>query len=56
MLSAEARDQVHTIHTMAMRMHEVMQRFSSLESEMQFAEKGSHSETVIASQAPVSGT
>jgi len=55
MLSAEARDQVHTIHTMAMRMHEVMQRFSSLESEMQFAEKGSHSETVIASQAPASG-
>jgi len=55
MLSAEARDQVHTIHTMAMRMHEVMQRFSSLESEMQFAEKGSHSETARVSQSPVSG-
>jgi signal transduction histidine kinase len=55
MLSAEARDQVHTIHTMAMRMHEVLQRFSSLESEMQFAEKGSHSETARVSQSPVSG-
>lgn len=55
MLSAEARDQVRTIHTMAMRMHEVMQRFSSLESEMQFAEKGSHSETTLASHAPASG-
>ncbi len=50
MLSAEARDQVHTIHSMAMRMHEVMQRFSSLETEMQFAEKGSHSETERMSQ------
>ena len=55
MLSAEARDQVHTIHTMAMRMHEVMARFSSLESEMQFAEKGSHSETGPVSQVPISG-
>jgi signal transduction histidine kinase len=53
MLSAEARDQVHTIHSMAMRMHEVMQRFSSLETEMQFAEKGSHSETERVSQVPI---
>jgi len=53
MLSAEARDQVHTIHSMAMRMHEVMQRFSSLETEMQFAEKGSHSETDRVSQVPI---
>jgi len=53
MLSAEARDQVHTIHSMAMRMHEVMQRFSSLETEMQFAEKGSHSETERVSQVSI---
>jgi signal transduction histidine kinase len=53
MLSAEARDQVHTIHSMAMRMHEVMQRFSSLETEMQFAEKESHSETERVSQVPI---
>lgn len=55
MLSAEARDQVHTIHSMAMRMHEVMQRFSSLESEMTFAERGSHSETKAGSQLPIAG-
>jgi signal transduction histidine kinase len=38
-LNSGSREQVETIHTMALRMHEVMQRFSSLESEMQFAEK-----------------
>jgi signal transduction histidine kinase len=55
-LSAEAREQIETIHTMALRMHEVMQRFSSLESEMQFAEKESHSETHDLSHVPVSST
>jgi signal transduction histidine kinase len=44
-LTAQSREQVATIHSMAMRIHEVMQRFSSLESEMQFAEKQSQSET-----------
>jgi len=44
-LTVETREQIETIHTMALRIHEVMQRFSSLESEMQFAEKESHSET-----------
>lgn len=44
-LSAEVREQVDTIHTMALRMHEIMQRFSSLESEMAAAEKSSHRET-----------
>jgi signal transduction histidine kinase len=38
-LNSGTREQVETIHTMALRMHEVLQRFSSLESEMQFAEK-----------------
>jgi signal transduction histidine kinase len=41
--SAEVRDQLATIHTMALRIHDVVQRFSSLESEMKFAAK-SHSE------------
>ena len=54
-LSAQVRDQVDTIHTMAMRMHEIMQRFSSLESEMTFAERESHSETKSASHAYVPG-
>ena len=42
--SAEVRDQLATIHTMALRIHDIVQRFSSMESEMKFAAK-SHSET-----------
>jgi signal transduction histidine kinase len=38
-LPGDIREQVETIHAMALRLHEVMQRFSSLEIEMQFAEK-----------------
>ncbi len=49
--SAQVRDQIDTIHTMAMRMHEIMQRFSSLETEMNFAEKSSQSETSQPSHA-----
>jgi signal transduction histidine kinase len=33
-LSAQARAQIETIHNMTLRIHEVMQRFSSLEKEM----------------------
>jgi signal transduction histidine kinase len=40
-LPADMREQVETIHAMALRLHEMMQRFSSLEVEMQFAEKNS---------------
>jgi signal transduction histidine kinase len=56
LFNAQAREQLETIHTMALRMHEVLQRFSSLESEMQFAEKESHSETPSVSQAYVRST
>ncbi|MCI0404291.1 MAG: hypothetical protein L0212_12365 [Acidobacteria bacterium] len=45
-LSAPLRDQVDTIHHMAMRIHEVMQRFSSLDAELKLAEKKSRSEAV----------
>jgi len=38
-LPAEARDQVDIIHNMAGRMHEILQRFSSLDTEMHFAQK-----------------
>jgi signal transduction histidine kinase len=38
-LSAEVRDQIDTVHSMALRMHEIMQRLSSLDTEMQCAEK-----------------
>jgi signal transduction histidine kinase len=44
-LSHEVRDQVKTIHCMAMRIHEVWQRFSSLEVEMHFAGLESQTET-----------
>jgi signal transduction histidine kinase len=36
---AETREQVETIHTMALKLYEMMQRFSSLEAEMRFEEK-----------------
>jgi signal transduction histidine kinase len=53
-LSAQARDQVDTIHTMSLRLREVMQRFSSLENEMRFSEKQSQAETPEADAALVS--
>ncbi len=40
-----ARDQIETIHEMALHMHEIMQRFSSVASETQLAEKQSQNET-----------
>jgi signal transduction histidine kinase len=44
-LPAQTRDQVETIHTMALRLCEVMQGFSRLENEMHFSEDESQSET-----------
>ena len=49
-LAADTREQIETMHTMALRLHEIFQRFSSLESEMQFAERKSQSETERQSQ------
>jgi signal transduction histidine kinase len=43
--TAESREQIHAIHTMALRLNEVMQRFSSLMAEMQAGETESHAET-----------
>lgn len=43
--SAEIREQIETIHTMSLKMHEMFYRFSSLENERHFAEKLSQSET-----------
>lgn len=45
-----ARDQVETIHEMALHMHEIMQRFSSVASEMRLSEKQSQTETRGVSQ------
>lgn len=47
-ISAEAREQIQTIHTMALRLNEIVQRFSSLASEMRAGEKDSQAETVEA--------
>ena len=42
---AKFGEQIETIHTMSLRLNEIMQRFSSLASEMQLAEKESQCET-----------
>lgn len=44
-LTTQSLAQIKTIHTMAMRINEVMQRFSSLASEMREAETPSQGET-----------
>ncbi|MGH9744975.1 MAG: hypothetical protein ACRD59_02545 [Candidatus Acidiferrales bacterium] len=48
-ISAECREQIRTIHAMALRLNEVMQRFSSLAAEMRAGEKESHAETELVS-------
>jgi signal transduction histidine kinase len=48
-LSAQSLAQLKTIHTMALRINEIMQRFSSLASEMREAETPSQAETEEAS-------
>ncbi len=44
-LRGESLDRVRTLHCMILRMNEMMQRFSSLASELQLIEKPSQSET-----------
>lgn len=53
-LAETARDQLDTIHKMALHMHEIMQRFSSIAIEMQVAEKQSQDETLPASHMTAS--
>ncbi len=48
--SADVREQIETIRVMSLRMHEILQRFSSIESEMRFLEKESQAETSRLSQ------
>lgn len=55
-LPGNIREQVDTIHSMALRLHEMMQRFTSLEAEMHFADRESQIETRARSQAYVSGS
>jgi len=44
-LSSHSLQQIKTIHSMALRINEIMQRFSSLASEMREAENASQAET-----------
>jgi signal transduction histidine kinase len=54
--SGESREQIQAIHTMALRLNEIMQRFSSLAIEMQADEKESQAETQRLSQRLMSRT
>lgn len=51
-LSSQSLAQLKTIHTMALRINEIMQRFSSLASEMRDSETSSQAETEEASTSP----
>jgi signal transduction histidine kinase len=50
-LSATARSQIETIRNMALRMHEILQRFSSLEKELCVTEQQAVTGTRTSSQA-----
>jgi signal transduction histidine kinase len=54
-LSAGARSQIDTVRNMALRMHEILQRFSSLEKELSFVEKQAEKEKKSRSQAAAAG-
>ncbi len=51
----EVREQIETIRSMSLRLHEIIQRFSSLESEMRFAERNSQVESKVRSGVAASG-
>jgi len=52
---AGSREQIEAIHSMSLRLKEIMLRFSSLASEMELAEKQSQSETDAGGRALASG-
>jgi signal transduction histidine kinase len=51
-LSSQSLAQIKTIHSMALRINEIMQRFSSLASEMREAENASQAETEAEPASP----
>ena len=53
-LSSQSLAQIKTIHSMALRINEIMQRFSSLASEMREAETASQAETEAEPASPSS--
>lgn len=48
-IAGESREQIRTIHSMTLRLNEIMQRFSSLAAEMRAGEKESQAETEMMS-------
>jgi signal transduction histidine kinase len=54
-LTADVREQVVTIHSMSMRVHEILQRFTSLETEMQFSDRASQAEMNVPMHSYVNG-
>ncbi len=54
-LSANCRDQITTMHAMALRIHEVVQRFTSLELEMKLYSQ-SHHEIPLLSRTMIQAT
>jgi hypothetical protein len=50
-LPDQCRENVRTIHTMALRLSEIVQRLSSIENEMELSERKSHLETQEISRA-----
>jgi hypothetical protein len=55
-LPGHCRENVRTIHTMALRLNEIVQRLSSIENEMELCERKSHLETPEMTRAELSKT
>jgi hypothetical protein len=54
-VAPEARESLFTLHRMTLRLNEMLQRFSSLASELQLIEKPSHVETGTPSDSLIGG-
>jgi len=54
-LSAIARSQIETIRNMSLRMHEILQRFSSLEKELTVVDRQAEKESGAKSHAAAAG-
>jgi len=55
-LPDSCREHLRTIHTMALRLNEIVQRLSSIENEMELSERKSHLETPESRMAETSGS
>lgn len=55
-LSPEMQEEIEAVHTNALRLHEIMQRFSSLEAEIEAGRKQGKSAAAGTTQAYLSGT